>query len=76
MCIGRSGVHILDAASEDAAVVEDMLTQTCADLAKKIARGGEGYTILVHVVVTGVKQTQTLRLSRGRFQDRIWLRLP
>jgi glutamate N-acetyltransferase / amino-acid N-acetyltransferase len=55
MCSGSSGMHISDAASEEARVVEDMLTQTCVDLAKQIARDGEGSTVLVEVRVTGAK---------------------
>jgi glutamate N-acetyltransferase / amino-acid N-acetyltransferase len=57
LCSGDSGVKTgSDSGPNSAAnVVEDMLTRTCVELAKQIARDGEGATVLLEVRVTGAK---------------------
>jgi glutamate N-acetyltransferase / amino-acid N-acetyltransferase len=61
MCNGSSGICISDGSSMEAALVERMLTQTCTDLAKQIARDGEGATVLVEVRTTGASTDSDAR---------------
>lgn len=52
---GMAGnAKIVDAASEDFAVFQEALTTVCTDLAKKIAKDGEGASKFLEVKVEGV----------------------
>lgn len=53
---------ISDLESEDARILEGMLTAVCADLARKVARDGEGATKLIEVQVRGATDCQGARL--------------
>lgn len=56
-----TGAHVTDVNSEEAAIVEHMLTRTCCELAKKIARDGEGATVLIEVQVIGASCDEDAR---------------
>ncbi|MBW4699719.1 MAG: bifunctional glutamate N-acetyltransferase/amino-acid acetyltransferase ArgJ [Aphanocapsa lilacina HA4352-LM1] len=45
--------RLLDAASPEAALLEQMVSAVCVDLAKKVVRDGEGATKLIEVQVAG-----------------------
>jgi glutamate N-acetyltransferase / amino-acid N-acetyltransferase len=53
---------ISDAQSPEASTLEQMLTAVCIDLAKKVARDGEGATKIVEVQVTGAEDDLAARL--------------
>jgi glutamate N-acetyltransferase / amino-acid N-acetyltransferase len=53
---------ISDAQSPEASTLEQMLSVVCIDLAKKVARDGEGATKIVEVQVTGAENDQAARL--------------
>jgi glutamate N-acetyltransferase / amino-acid N-acetyltransferase len=53
---------ITDAQSPEANILEQMLTVVCIDLAKKVARDGEGATKIVEVQVIGAEDDQAARL--------------
>jgi glutamate N-acetyltransferase / amino-acid N-acetyltransferase len=53
---------ISDAQSPEARTLEQMLTDVCIDLAKKVARDGEGATKIVEVQVTGAEDDLAARL--------------
>ncbi len=53
---------IADAQSPEANILEQMLTVVCIDLAKKVARDGEGATKIVEVQVIGAEDDQSARL--------------
>jgi glutamate N-acetyltransferase / amino-acid N-acetyltransferase len=53
---------ITDDQSPEANILEQMLNVVCIDLAKKVARDGEGATKIVEVQVTGAENDQAARL--------------
>jgi glutamate N-acetyltransferase / amino-acid N-acetyltransferase len=53
---------ITDAQSPEANILEQMLTVVCIDLAKKVARDGEGATKIVEVQVIGAEDDPAARL--------------
>lgn len=55
ICSSASGVVVEDESSEEARVVEALLTDTCIHMAKSIARDGEGATVLLEVRVSGAQ---------------------
>jgi glutamate N-acetyltransferase/amino-acid N-acetyltransferase len=53
MANGEAGNAVIIEGSEDHKIFEDALEKVCVDLARKMARDGEGATKLVTVTVTG-----------------------
>jgi glutamate N-acetyltransferase / amino-acid N-acetyltransferase len=58
---GQSGIPEITAPGPAATLLEQMLTQVCIDLAKAIARDGEGATCLIEVEVKGTEEDQSAR---------------
>eukprot|EP00172_Hildenbrandia_rubra_P003722 Plantae.Rhodophyta-Hildenbrandia_rubra.ctg6292.p2 GENE.Plantae.Rhodophyta-Hildenbrandia_rubra.ctg6292~~Plantae.Rhodophyta-Hildenbrandia_rubra.ctg6292.p2 ORF type:complete len:468 (-),score=84.28 Plantae.Rhodophyta-Hildenbrandia_rubra.ctg6292:590-1993(-) len=58
---GASGLKITDTASPGASKLKEMLNETTVQLAKSVARDGEGATILLEVKVSGAKTTEDAR---------------
>ena len=58
---GASGVSIPDQDSPGASLLQEMLSQACIQLAKSIARDGEGATVLLEVRVSGAPSDSDAR---------------
>jgi glutamate N-acetyltransferase/amino-acid N-acetyltransferase len=63
MANGAAGNEPIELGSQDAATFQEALTAVCAELAKMIARDGEGATKFVEMIVEGARSDADARLA-------------
>lgn len=61
LCSGASALRVEDESSPEAVKVQDLLTSCMIDLAKQVARDGEGASVLVEVRVSGASSDSAAR---------------
>ncbi len=66
---GLANNETLTPQHQDWPVFIELLKKTCEDLAKQIARDGEGATKLIEVEVTGANRTKMRKKSRNQSSD-------